>query len=136
MPPCLFCKIVAGDVPSSQVYEDEDLLAFLDINPVQKGHTLLIPKVHSASALDADDRTLALIAPAAKKIALAVIKSVSADGCTISANNGSAAGQEVFHLHWHIIPRFSNAPLSRWPRGVYESSDERQSIAEKIKQSF
>lgn len=118
------------------MYEDEHLLAFLDIHPVHKGHTLLIPKKHFESTLDADDAMLAMLAPVAKKIAHAVIKGVGADGCNISSNNGSAAGQEVFHMHWHIIPRFAGDNLNQWKHGNYESDAEKEAIAQQVRDSL
>lgn len=136
MSPCIFCKIVAGDLPSSIIYEDEHLLAFLDIHPVHKGHTLLLSKKHFESTLFCDDEILQRLALVAKNIAHAVMKGVNADGCNISSNNGSAAGQEVFHMHWHIIPRFAGDNLNRWEHGKYGSSEEQESIAKQVRDSF
>ncbi|MDO8490225.1 MAG: HIT family protein [bacterium] len=130
---CIFCKIVAGELPSSCVYEDDTVFAFLDIAPVQPGHVLLIPKTHVEKFCDADDETLAYISKVAKKIANAVVTATKADGCTVSTNNGAAAGQEVFHFHWHIIPRFTGDNLNQWPHGSYKAG-EKEIIASEIKE--
>ena len=132
---CIFCKIIAGEIPSSKVYEDEDLFAFIDIAPVQKGHTLLMPKKHSKNYFDTDDSVLEKIVRVAKKLAKGVVSGVGADGCTISTNNGAAAGQSVFHLHWHIIPRFTGDNLNHWPHGSYVSG-EQEEYAEKIRSAL
>ena len=102
---CLFCKIISGEIPSAKVYEDEYSFAFLDINPINPGHTLLVPKRHFANLYETSDETLKELTPIIKKLAIAVKKAVSADGINIGMNNDPAAGQLVFHAHFHIIPR-------------------------------
>ena len=111
---CVFCKIVAGELPSYKVYEDEKVLAFLDINPVNPGHTLLIPKEHYETTLDTPDELLQAMAAAMKKIAPAVMRAVKADAWNLGVNNGAAAGQIVMHTHWHIIPRFARDEHRLW----------------------
>lgn len=105
---CIFCAIAAGEIPSFKVYEDELVLAYLDINPFAKGHTLVIPKVHSEGLLDTDDATLAEVIKRVKKVAAQVKAKLGADGFNILQNNGEAAGQTVKHLHFHIVPRFGS----------------------------
>ncbi len=129
---CIFCKIIAGELPSSRIYEDEDILAFLDIHPTHKGHTLVIPKKHSDTFLNTDEETVKKVMHVLPSIAKAVVQGVSADGCNISINNGSAAGQDVFHMHWHIIPRYENDGFSLWPKGSY-AEGEKETVAEKIR---
>jgi histidine triad (HIT) family protein len=102
---CLFCKIIAGDIPSSKVYEDEDVLAFLDIMPISKGHTLVIPKAHSANLAQTQSEIMEKLGPALKTVSKAVADATGADGVNLVLANGEAAGQEVEHLHFHIIPR-------------------------------
>ena len=129
---CIFCKIVKNELPSFKVYEDEKSLAFLDIKPVSKGHTLLIPKAHYKNLSETPDELLAHLAVAAKRVAAAVVKAVTADAFNLSVNCGAAAGQIIFHTHFHIIPRFSSDRLSPWPHRQY-SEGEAESIAEKIR---
>ena len=111
---CIFCKIISSDIPSTQVYEDNEVLAFLDITPVNPGHTLVVPKKHSTNVLDADNETLAILFPVVKRVANAVRKGMGAEGINIHINNGSAAGQVVPHLHIHVIPRYANDGLHLW----------------------
>ena len=108
---CLFCAIAAGEIPCFKVYEDDLALAYLDINPFAKGHTLVIPKRHAAGLLDADDATLAALAARVKKVAANVSSRLGCDGFHILQNNGAAAGQTVRHLHFHIVPRWNGDPL-------------------------
>jgi len=121
---CIFCKIVDGEIPATKVYEDEKFFAFLDIRPVNKGHVLVIPKQHCVSLVDMPDELLTGYLPVLKKLTNATIKAVNADGANVSINNGMAAGQEVFHAHFHIIPRFSEDGLKVWPRNEEEFNDE------------
>jgi len=109
---CIFCAIAAGEIPSFKVYEDELVLAYLDINPFSRGHTLVIPKVHSQGLLDTDDATLAAIIVRVKKVASHLKAKLGCDGFNILQNNGEAAGQTVRHVHFHIVPRWAGDPLS------------------------
>ena len=104
---CIFCAIAAGEIPSFKVYEDELVLAYLDINPFSKGHTLVIPKAHSEGLLDTDDRTLQDVIVRVKKVAAQLKAKLGCDGFTIVQNNGEAAGQTVRHVHFHIVPRWA-----------------------------
>lgn len=108
-----------GEIPSSKIYEDDDVYAFLDIGPVNHGHTLVIPKKHFETYLDIPDDVLCAMAKAVKKIAKAVKKAVNADGFNIGMNNGKHAGQAVFHAHIHITPRHKDDGLRLWPQGEY-----------------
>jgi len=109
---CIFCAIAAGEIPCFKVYEDELVLAYLDINPFSKGHTLVIPKTHSQGLLDTDDATLAAIIARVKKVAAHLKDKLGCDGFNILQNNGEAAGQTVHHIHFHIVPRWTGDPLS------------------------
>ncbi|PFG16530.1 histidine triad (HIT) family protein [Propionicimonas paludicola] len=106
---CLFCAIIAGDIPSRQVYADDTAVAFLDINPWHRGHTLVIPRQHVADAL-ADPETLSVIAPAVQATGRLLVDRLGADGLNLLVNSGAVAGQEVFHLHVHLIPRYAAKP--------------------------
>lgn len=132
---CLFCKIIKGKIPSQKVYEDELTYAFLDITPVNPGHTLVAPKNHAVNILDAEENEICALAVTAKKIAPKIIKAVGAAAFNLAVNNGSAAGQVVPHLHFHIIPRFPNDGHKLWS-GKHIGSDELAAIAEKIRKEF
>lgn len=106
---CLFCRILAGEIPSKKVYEDEVAYAFLDIGPWQVGHTLVIPKRHVADVLS-DDAVLSEIGPAVARVGRHLKEALGAEACNIVSNAGAVAGQEVFHAHVHVIPRFADNP--------------------------
>lgn len=109
MTDCLFCRIVAGDIPCRRVYEDADALAFLDIAPFKPGHTLVISKTHVPNAL-ADADVLASLAPAITAVGRLLTDRLDADGMNILTNVNEVSGQSVFHLHVHLIPRFASSP--------------------------
>lgn len=130
---CIFCKIANGIIPSATVYEDDDFRAILDIAPAHKGHTIILPKTHAANLFETDDATAAKLLPVAKKVAAAVKKVTGCDGINILQNNGEAAGQTVFHLHVHVVPRFEgDGILPVWPQGSY-ADGEAAELASKIK---
>lgn len=106
---CLFCAIVAGDIPSKLVYEDELAVAFLDINPWQAGHTLVVPRRHVDDMLEDADVTASIV-PAVQAVAQLLKDRLGAEGFNVLFNTGAVSGQEVFHLHAHVIPRYSAAP--------------------------
>jgi len=103
---CIFCRIVAGELPCHRVYEDEQLLAFLDINPLSRGHTLLLPKTHVARLDECPDELLSALAGRFAPLSRAITAAVGTDSFNVLCNTGRAAGQLVDHLHWHIIPRW------------------------------
>ena len=109
---CIFCAIAAGEIPSFKIYEDDAFLAYLDINPFSKGHTLVIPKRHASDIVAADDDTLAELIVRVKKVAAHVKEALGCDGFNILQNNGEAAGQTVRHIHFHIVPRWNGDPLA------------------------
>lgn len=130
---CIFCKIASGDIPSAKIYEDDKVMAFLDLNPLTPGHALIVPKTHAATLLDLPpgfgDAALAAMA----RVGKALMEALGAGGFNCLQNNFSAAGQEVMHLHWHVIPRKSGDGLAfTWIPGNYESKDEMLSLAEKL----
>src|SRR3989338_1319234 len=108
MTDCIFCKIIANDIPSYKLYENANVLAILDIFTVHPGHALVMPKKHTQDIFDTDEETMKHIISAAKHIAPAVISAVHAEGVNISLNSKKAAGQDVFHVHMHVIPRYEN----------------------------
>jgi len=130
---CLFCKIIAGEIPCTKVYEDDTVLAFLDIHPVNIGHTLVIPKVHHTNLYETPDKALSHMVVVTKKLSIAIKESLGAEGVNIEMNNDPVAGQIIFHTHLHIIPRFSGDGFTHWhgARGYHDG--EASEISEKIK---
>jgi histidine triad (HIT) family protein len=106
--PCTFCKIARKEAPASRVYEDEKVIAFLSIRPINVGHTLVVPKKHYENIYEIPEDEVAYLYKIVKKMAHAVKKAVDAEGIRIVQNNGEAAGQVIFHLHVHIIPMNKN----------------------------
>jgi histidine triad (HIT) family protein len=118
---CVFCKMVAGEIPVAKVYEDEAVFAFLDIGPLSDGHTLVIPKQHCSSVHECSPEVLAQVAARLGTVAKAVAKTTGADGYNVLCNNGRAAGQVVEHLHFHIIPRKTgDGVFTEWRASQYE----------------
>ncbi|KAB2876594.1 MAG: HIT family protein [Bauldia sp.] len=107
----IFAKILRGEIPSHRVYEDDEVVAFMDVMPQGTGHTLVLPKAPSRNLLDADPATLAPLMRAVQKVAGAVMRAFDADGVTVIQFNEPVAGQSVFHLHVHVIPRFDGVAL-------------------------
>jgi histidine triad (HIT) family protein len=110
-PDCLFCKIVAGEIPATIVAEDERTIAFLDINPATRGHALVIPRAHARDVHDIETEDLAAVAAGAQKLAARQLERLGADGVNLLNSSGAAAWQTVFHFHVHVIPRYSGDPL-------------------------
>jgi len=129
---CTFCRLAKKEAPASYIYEDKEVAAFLDMKPINAGHTLVIPKNHYENIYEIPEEKVAHLFRIVKKVAYAVKKGVSAEGISIVQNNERAAGQVVFHLHVHVIPRFWK-PKSCRPREICESS-ELDTVAAKIRQ--
>lgn len=133
---CVFCKMVAGQIPVTKIYEDEVVLVFLDIGPVSDGHTLLIPKQHFEKLHDCPPQLLAQIASVLGEISRAVADAMNSDGYNVLCNNGRAAGQLVEHLHFHIIPRNAgDGVFDHWPLYKYQQGKIEQ-IAAKIRKNL
>jgi histidine triad (HIT) family protein len=133
---CVFCKMVAGQIPVAKIYEDQVVLAFLDIGPVSDGHTLVIPKQHFEKLGDCPPELLAQVGSRLGKVAKAVVSAMSSDGYNVLCNNGRAAGQLVEHLHFHIIPRnIGDGVFDRWPAYEYEKGKIEQ-IAAKVREKL
>lgn len=109
----IFARILRGEIPSQKVYEDDQVVAFMDVMPQGAGHTLVVPRAPSRNLLDADPAVLGATMAVVQKIAAAVKQAFAADGVTVMQFNEPAAGQSVFHLHFHVIPRFEGVPLKR-----------------------
>lgn len=129
---CLFCKIIAKEIPSAVVYEDDDILAFLDIKPVNPGHTLVVPKTHSDGFHDANPETLKTLILVTQEIANAVALAMGTTGFNLEENNGAIAGQVIPHLHLHVVPRRPDDGLKHWPGTAY-AEGESEKVAALIK---
>jgi histidine triad (HIT) family protein len=136
---CVFCKIVSGAIPSQKVYEDDVAFAFLDIRPLALGHTLFVPKRHAVRFEDLDAESAARLWKAVHKLSPHILKAVNASASTIAVNNGRDAGQEVPHVHIHVVPRFpgdGGGPIHalHWKRPNV-SADELGKLAEKVRRA-
>lgn len=128
----IFLKIINREIPAHIVYEDDLVIAFLDIMPVNKGHTLVVPKKHFVNILDGDPDILAHMIKTAQKIAQAQVKELGAEGFNLVVNNGVAGGQEVMHAHFHVVPRYTNDNAYPKPSHVECSKEEFVEIKEKL----
>ena len=135
MQDCIFCKIIKGDILCQKIYEDDKVLAFLDISPISKGHALVVPKKHSIDLLEADDKDLSAIISVCKKVANACMKGLKADGISLDVSTKPAAGQVVMHTHFHIIPRWKDDGLKHWPRKSL-LDEEMKKVQEALKNSL
>ena len=118
---CIFCKMVAGQIPVTKIYEDEVVLSFLDIGPISDGHTLVIPKRHFEKLHECPAELLGQVFNRIGKLAGAVAAAMNSDGYNLLCNNGRAAGQLIDHLHFHIVPRnIGDGLFNRWPSFKYE----------------
>ena len=121
---CIFCKIIAGEIPSATVYEDDDFKAILDIAPAAKGHVVILAKKHCANLFELDDVSASKALIVARKVAAVLKEELGCDGINLLQNNGEAAGQTVFHYHMHLIPRYKEDHLMMsWTPGKYEEGE-------------
>ncbi|MEI6490470.1 MAG: HIT family protein [bacterium] len=132
---CIFCKIAAGEVPATKIYEDAEVLAFMNLHPTNKGQVLVIPKDHVENIYGLSEEMAARMMLVVKKLAIAVKNGVDADGVNLIMNNEEAAGQQIFHAHMHIIPRFNDDGLKSWPASDYLEG-EIEEWGEKVKKEI
>ncbi len=130
---CIFCRIIAGEIPSATIFEDQDFKAILDVGPAVKGHVLLLPKEHCADAFELPEDLAEKVLPTAQKIARHMKAQLNCQGLHMLQNNGVAAGQTVFHYHLHLIPRFEgeDGALLTWSTQTYEEG-EMETMREKL----
>jgi len=129
---CIFCKIANGEIPSATIYEDENVRVILDIAPAAKGHAILLIKEHAANIFELDAELAGKVFAVVPKVASAIQKTLGCDGMNILQNNGTAAGQTVFHLHIHFIPRWNDDAIQiKWATGEY-ADGEAAALAELI----
>ncbi len=133
---CIFCKIARGDIPCAAVFESDLLIAFLDISPVNKGHALIVPKAHMETLFDMPEGMGEQVFSAMKQVGAAILSATGAEGMNVLQNNYVAAGQEVPHLHWHLVPRFSGDGLPAWPHGAYQDMEEMAAVAASIREKL
>jgi len=133
---CIFCKIVQKQAPSSIIYEDEAVMVFLDIRPLNMGHALVIPKAHYIDIFDITQELFSRVHKVSKQIVLAVKKATNADGISIIQQNGKAAGQDIFHIHVHVVPRFEGQKLPPFHELKEIERAKLDELAKKIKQNL
>lgn len=134
MSDCIFCKIAAGEIPSNTLYEDDKVKAIFDISPATLGHALVIPKEHAANVFEIQDELLAHAHIVAKKIAAVLKEATGCKGVNILQNNGEVAGQSVFHLHIHVIPRYDDDDAHIKWTPVTQDTEGLEKIAAKVKE--
>lgn len=135
-PDNIFAKILRGDMPCVKVYEDADVLSFMDVFPQSRGHVLVIPKAASRNLLDASPDTLAALMLQTQRISAAVKTALSPSGIIVTQFNGAAAGQTVFHLHFHITPKYDNIGISQHASGKMADMDDLKALAAQIKSAL
>ncbi len=130
---CVFCRIIAGELPSNRVWEDEAVVAFLDIAPIVKGHALVVPREHVELFTDLPSESLHRVMDGAQRVARAMVRGLGADGVNVFVANGAAAGQVVPHVHVHVIPRYEHdGHRWNWSAGRYQDAAEAQAIRDRI----
>ena len=136
MSDCIFCKIANGEIPSATLYEDEQFRVILDLGPASKGHALILPKAHYGNLYEIDEETAASAMKLARKMAIAMTKALGCSGFNVVQNNGTSAGQAVFHFHIHLVPRYDNDNVGlSWKPG--ELTDEaRDEIVTEVKKQL
>ena len=133
-PDCIFCKIVAGELPSTRIREDERTVAFMDINPATRGHALVVPRRHVPDLGAIDEEDLAAVAAAARRLAIRAREQLGADGINLINSWGADAWQTVFHFHVHVIPRYADDPLRLPWKPAPGDQDEIASAAEQLRE--
>lgn len=132
---CIFCKLAGGEIPTNAIYEDEDFKVIMDASPASKGHCIILPKTHARNLMELPDEYCSKIMLVAKKCSSVLMRVLHCDGINVLQNNGEAAGQTVFHLHVHLIPRYENDTVQiKWT----EHGDEidTAALAEEIRKGF
>lgn len=131
---CIFCRIVKGELPCTKVYEDDAVLAFMDIGPIIKGHVLVVPKAHYATLPEVPVELAARVMVVVQKVAAALMSALSADGVNVHQSNGSCAGQVVPHVHFHVIPRYNDdGHRWNWAATKYENPAEMAALGQRVR---
>jgi histidine triad (HIT) family protein len=132
MTDCVFCKIVAGELPSYKVWEDDNILAFLTIEPIARGHTLVIPKDHHQDIFQTSEEALAAMNVACKKVADLLKEKLGVENVNIINASGKAAQQSVFHIHYHVVPRYEQDGLDLWFHGEQKPAKDFEKVLEAL----
>ena len=130
---CIFCKVLAGELPSEKIYEDDHVLSVMDINPWTRGHAVVFPKKHAENLFEISDDELAHVAHGAKRVATMMRDALGCDGVNLLQSNGRAAWQTIFHLHVHVIPRYEGDPLQLPVHPQPAEADELAAVAKEIR---
>jgi histidine triad (HIT) family protein len=130
---CIFCKVLAGEIPGERIYEDEHAVAVMDINPWTRGHAVVFPRKHAADLFEIEDGELEHVAVAAKRVAAKMRATLNCDGVNLLQSNGKAAWQTIFHLHVHVIPRYEGDPMQLPARPEPAAPEELAKVAEEIR---
>lgn len=133
---CIFCRIIAGELPSARVYEDDTTVAFMDINPVNKGHTLVVPKAHHDPLTAVPSEILKRTILTVQRVAAAQYAGLNAVAINVTQANGELAGQCVPHVHFHVIPRYAGDPPHHWSPGKYDSQEQMHQYASRIRNAM
>ena len=131
---CIFCKIIRGEIPSSKLLETERFYVFMDIGPVNPGHTLIVPKHHMTTLFDLEEGYGEELILLMKRVGTAIMSATGATGLNVMQNNYPDGGQTVPHIHWHLIPRFAKDGYTLWASGSYKDMQEMQSVANSIRE--
>jgi len=132
---CIFCKIIASDIPCHEVLKNDKVMAFFDVLPISQGHSIIVPREHVADVEDLSDDALAAMALAVKKIGKAVMDGLDVKGYSVFLDNKSAANQHVPHVHFHLVPRAEGDGLERWPQSGYKEGEAERCL-KKIKEKL
>jgi histidine triad (HIT) family protein len=130
---CIFCKVLAGEIPSERIYEDEHAIAVMDINPWTRGHAVVFPRKHAPNVFEIEDGELEHVAVAAKRVATKMRDALGCDGVNLLQSNGRAAWQTIFHLHVHVIPRYEDDPLELPTRPEPAEPEELAAVAREVR---
>jgi len=133
---CLFCKIAQGSIPSAKVYEDDSLVAFLDIKPVNPGHVLIIPKQHYPSLLETPEAVAGSLLAIAPSLGKALMQATKAEGFNVAVNTGRVAGQVVDHVHVHLMPRHAGDGYELWHGKPYENQEAMHKMGNSIRSAL
>ena len=133
---CVFCAMQRGEIRFVEVFSNEFLFAFMDIGPLNHGHVLIVPQKHYANIFEVPPALGAEVIKAMQGIGKAVMEATGAGGLNVVQNNFAPSGQAVFHIHWHLIPRFEGDGLLKWTPGKYENNEQMTSLAEKIRKAL
>ena len=130
---CIFCKVLAGEIPGERIYEDEYAVAVMDINPWTRGHAVVFPRKHATNLFEIEDSELEHVAVAAKRVATKMRDTLDCDGVNLLQSNGKASWQSIFHLHVHVIPRYDDDPLQLPTRPQPAEPEELAEVAKEIR---